>query len=90
MPSEATKGSWALDKILTYRYVKPWVQWFPNEEDPLTDPSGMARGLARTLWQTNPAELDSIAASAWGSGASRSLGLPIYGTSKPGPWLLPG
>jgi hypothetical protein len=42
MPGEATKGSGAPDKILTYRYVKSWVQWFLNEEDPLTDPFRIA------------------------------------------------
>ena len=26
-------------------YVKPWVQWFPKEEDPPTDPFRIARGL---------------------------------------------
>jgi hypothetical protein len=31
---EATKGSGAPDEILTYRYVKPQVQWFLNEKDP--------------------------------------------------------
>jgi hypothetical protein len=33
------------DEILTYRYVKPQVQWFQNEEDPLTDPIRIAQGL---------------------------------------------
>jgi hypothetical protein len=50
-------------------------------------PSGT---LACTLWQRDSAEPDSIAASAWGSGASPSLGLPIYGISGPDPWLPPG
>jgi hypothetical protein len=45
MPGEAMKGSGAPDKILTYRYVKPWVHWFPNEKDPLTDTFRIARGL---------------------------------------------
>ena len=45
MLGEDMKGSGAPDKILTYGYVKPWVQRFPNEEDPLTDPSRIARGL---------------------------------------------
>jgi hypothetical protein len=44
-PSEATKGSGAPDEILTYGYVKPRVQWFPNNEDPLTDPSRITREL---------------------------------------------
>ena len=34
-----------LDEILTYMYVKPQVQWFPNEEDPPIDPFRIARGL---------------------------------------------
>ena len=33
------------DEILTYKYVKPRVQWFLNEEGPLTDPFRMAQGL---------------------------------------------
>ena len=33
------------DEILTYGYVKPQVQWFPNEEDLPTDPSRIVRGL---------------------------------------------
>jgi hypothetical protein len=33
------------DEILTYGYVKSRVQWFPNEEDPLTDPFRITRGL---------------------------------------------
>jgi hypothetical protein len=45
MPSEATKGSEALDEILTYGYVKPRDQWFPNKEDPSTDPSRIAQGF---------------------------------------------
>ena len=58
------------DEILTYRYVKHRVKWFPNEEDPPTDPFRIARGLrpsgtlARNLWQRDPAEPDSTAASA--------------------------
>ena len=45
MSGEATKGSGAPDEILTYRYVKPWVQWFPNEEDHPIDPFRIVRGL---------------------------------------------
>jgi hypothetical protein len=30
------------DKILTYEYVKPWVQWFLIEEDLPTDPFRIA------------------------------------------------
>ena len=41
-PGEAMKGSGAPDEILTYRYVKPRVQWFLNEEDPLIDPFRIA------------------------------------------------
>jgi hypothetical protein len=58
------------DEILTYRYVKPWVHWFPTEEDPLTDPFRIARGLCpsgmlvRTLWQRDSAEPNSTAAFA--------------------------
>jgi hypothetical protein len=34
-----------IDEILTYRYVKPWVHWFPNKEDPpRPTPSGSPRG----------------------------------------------
>jgi hypothetical protein len=36
---------WPCDEILTYRYVKPRVQWFPNEVEPPTDPFRIARGL---------------------------------------------
>jgi hypothetical protein len=85
-----------IDKILIYRYIKPQVQWFPNEEEPLTNPFWIAWGLcpsgtlARTFWQRVSAEPDSTAASAWGSRASPSLGLPIYDTSKASPCLLPG
>jgi hypothetical protein len=92
---EATKGSGAPDEILTYRYVKPRVQWFSKEEDPPTDPFRIARGLcpsgtlACPLWQRDPAKPDSTTAFAWGSGASPSLGLLIYVMTKPGPWLLP-
>jgi hypothetical protein len=50
-------------------------------------PSGM---LTCTLWQRDLAEPDLAAASAYCSGAFSSLRLPIYGTSEPGPWLLPG
>jgi hypothetical protein len=28
----------SFDEILTYSYVKPRVQWFPNEEDPYNTP----------------------------------------------------
>jgi hypothetical protein len=45
MPSEATKGLGAPNEILTYGYVKPQVQWFSIEEDPLTDPFRVAWGL---------------------------------------------
>jgi hypothetical protein len=44
-PSEATKGSGAPDEILTYMYIKPQVHWFPNEEDPMTDPFRIVQGL---------------------------------------------
>jgi hypothetical protein len=33
------------NEILTYGYVKPWVPWFSNDEDPLIDPSRIAQGL---------------------------------------------
>jgi hypothetical protein len=33
------------DEILTYGYVKPWVQWFPTKEDPPIDPFSIVRGL---------------------------------------------
>jgi hypothetical protein len=39
------KGSGAPEEILTYGYVKPRVQWFLTEEDPLTDTFRIARGL---------------------------------------------
>ena len=45
MLGEASKGSGAPDEILTYGYVKPQVQWFPNEEDPPINPSRIAWGL---------------------------------------------
>ena len=45
MPGEATKGSGAPDEILTYGYVKPRLQRFMNEEDPLTDPLRNTWGL---------------------------------------------
>jgi hypothetical protein len=51
MPSEATKGSGAPDEILTYKYVKSWVQRFPNKEDPPTDPFRIARGLGGYAYQ---------------------------------------
>jgi len=38
-------GKKTSDEILTYKYVKPRVQWFPNEEDPLTYPFRITRGL---------------------------------------------
>jgi len=34
-----------VDEILTYRYVKPRVQWFLNEESSLTDPFRIAQEL---------------------------------------------
>jgi hypothetical protein len=79
--SEATKGSGAPNKILTYGYVKPRVQWLLNEEEPpnrpLKDrlgprglyPSGM---LAHTLWRRSSAEPDSTMTSAWGTRACPS------------------
>jgi hypothetical protein len=45
MLGEDIKGSGAPDTILTYRYVKPQIQWFPNEEDPLTDHFGITQGF---------------------------------------------
>jgi hypothetical protein len=33
------------NEILTYGYVKPWVQWFPNDEDRPIDPSRIVQGL---------------------------------------------
>jgi hypothetical protein len=69
-PGEAMKGSRALDEILTYRYVKPQVQWFPNKEHPLTDPFRIARGLCpsgtlvRVLRQGDPVEPNLTTASA--------------------------
>jgi hypothetical protein len=35
----------APEKILTYGYVKPQVQWFSNEEDPPTNPFRITRGI---------------------------------------------
>jgi hypothetical protein len=86
-------------EILTYTYVKPRSNGFRTKKTPRLTPLGSPEGarglcplgtLAHTLWQRDPTEPDSTAASAWGSGAFPSLGLPIYGTSGPGPWLLPG
>jgi hypothetical protein len=37
-------GSGAPNKILTYGYVKPRIQWFPNEEDPRPNPLGSPGG----------------------------------------------
>jgi hypothetical protein len=72
------------DKILMYGYVKPRVQWFPNEEDPPTDLFRIAWGsgtipsgtLARTLWRRNPAKPDYNATSAWDSGVCLSTEAP--------------
>ena len=69
-----------------------------TKKTPWLTPSGSPGGsglcplgtLVRTLCQRDPAEPDSIVASAWGSRASASPGLLIYGMTKPGPWLLPG
>jgi hypothetical protein len=64
------------NEIITYKYVKSRIQWFPNEKDPLTDPSRIARGLypsgtlAHTLRRRNPTEPDYATTSAWR--------LPIY------------
>jgi hypothetical protein len=93
MPGEATKGSGAPNEILTYRYVKPQVQWFPNEEDPPTDPSRIAQGSGampirharRNLWQRDQVEPNLTATSAWGSKASRALG--SRSTAQPNPVL---
>ena len=38
-------GKKTSDEILTYMYVKPRVQWFLNEEDPLTNPFRITWGL---------------------------------------------
>jgi hypothetical protein len=62
------KDSGAPDEILTYSYAKPWVQWFPNKEDPLTDPSGSLGGsghcpvvmLACALRQGDPVKVPSL------------------------------
>jgi hypothetical protein len=44
-PGEATKGSGAPNEILTYRYVKPRVQWFSNKGDPPDRPFQDRPGL---------------------------------------------
>ena len=54
MPGEAMKGSGAPDEILTYMYVKPRVQWFPNKEDPPIDPFRIAQGLRGYAWVPGP------------------------------------
>jgi hypothetical protein len=86
-PDEAIEGLGAPKGILTYRYVKPQAHWFPNKEDPLTDPQGLCPSgmLTHTFWQRDLTEPDSIAASTWDSGSSPSLGPSIYGTSGPSP-----
>ena len=84
------------DEMLTYEYVKPQIQWSPTEEDPLTDPFRIARGLcplgtlACTLWQRDPAKPNLATTTAWGLGARPSPRHRIYDASRLGPWLLPG
>jgi hypothetical protein len=93
MPSETTKGSGAPDDILTYGYVKPQVQWFPNDEDPLTDPSRITRelrGYAHRVRlhapsEKKPSRAGSATTSAWGSRACSCLEALIYDNTSA--WL---
>jgi hypothetical protein len=72
------------NEILTYGYVKPRVQWFPNEEDPRPTPPGSPRAqgpypsgtLTRTLRRRNLAEPDYATTSISSSGAHPSLESP--------------
>jgi hypothetical protein len=76
-PGEGMKGSRAPDKILTYRYVKPQVQWFPNEADPSTDPFRIARGLGDYAHQAHSPSCKKIWLSLTRSQLSpRARGLP--------------
>jgi hypothetical protein len=58
-PGEATKGSRDLDESLTYRYIKPQVQWFPNKEHPLTDPFRIAQGYAHRARSCAPSDKET-------------------------------
>ena len=90
-PSEAMKGSGAPDEILTYGYVKPQVQWFPNKEDPPTDPSRFARGLggythqvrsrAPSKEETLPS-LTTLRPPLGARGLTRALRLLIYANTS--------
>jgi hypothetical protein len=72
------------NEILTYGYVKPRVQWFPNEEDPRPTPPGSPRPrglypsgtLTRTLQRRNLAEPDYATTSISSSGAHPSPEAP--------------
>jgi hypothetical protein len=63
----------------------------PEQEDFLTDPFRIIRGLcpsgtlARTIWQRDPPEPDSTTASAGAQGIPRALG--SRNTAHPGPTL---
>jgi hypothetical protein len=94
---EATKGSRAPNKIITYGYVKPWDQWFPSEENPLTDPSRIARKLGgythrvRSRVPSGEEALLSLTTPRPPLGArglARALRLPIYSNTPARP-LVP-
>jgi len=88
------KGSGAPNEIPTYGYVKPCVKWFPIEEDPLTDPFRIARGLegyAHRARSRAPSSKETWPSLTWprpppgARGLARALG--SRSTAHPGPAL---
>ena len=65
------------DKILTYGYVKPRVQWFLSEEDPPTDPFRITRGLGGYAHRTR-----SRAPSGKETQPSLTLPRPLLGAQE--------